>query len=248
MKKIILLRHGQSTWNQENRFTGWTDVPLSEQGRQEARQAGRILKEQGLIFSKAFTSYLSRAVQTLNLVLQEMQQEWIPVQKTWRLNEKHYGILQGLNKTQTAQKYGLEQVKRWRRSYDVAPPALEPDDPRNPFFDVRYQNVPLAYLPRTESLQDTIARTLPYWQEQIFPLLEREQNLLVVAHGNSLRGIIKHVKNLSDEEIVDLNLPTAIAYVLEFDNTLYLTRDYFLADEKDLKTRMDAVARQAEQK
>ena len=248
MKKIILLRHGQSIWNQENRFTGWTDVPLTEEGRQEARQAGQILKEQGLVFSQAFTSYLSRAIETLNLVLQELGQEWLEVHKTWRLNEKHYGLLQGLNKTQTAEKYGLEQVKRWRRGYDAAPPALDPDDERNPFFEVRYQNVPLAYLPRTESLKDTVARILPYWQERIFPLLEREQNLLVVAHGNSLRAILKHIKNISEEEIINLNLPTGIPYVLEFDNTLYLTRDYFLADPQEVQKRIDAVARQAEQK
>ncbi len=246
MKKIILLRHGQSTWNEENRFTGWSDVPLTEQGRQEARQAGRLIKEQGLVFSKAFTSYLSRAVQTLNLVLEELNQEWLEVKKTWRLNEKHYGILQGLNKKQTAEKYGLELVQRWRRGYDCAPPALEPDDERNPFFDVRYQNVPLAYLPRTESLKDTINRILPYWQECIFPLLEREQNLLVVAHGNSLRAIIKHVKNLSEQDITELNLPTGIPYVLEFDNTLYLTRDYFLGDTKEVQKRAEAVARQAD--
>lgn len=246
MKKIILLRHGQSTWNQENRFTGWTDVPLSKQGQQEARQAGQMLKEQGLVFNRAFTSYLSRAIQTLNLVLQEINQDWIDVHKSWRLNEKHYGILQGLNKTETAEKYGKELVKQWRRGYDSAPPALEPDDARNPFFDVRYQNVPLAYLPRTESLKDTVERILPYWQERIFPLLEREQNLLVVAHGNSLRAIIKHVKNLSEEELLELNLPTGIPYVLEFDNTLYLTRDYFLGDLKEVQKRMDAVARQAD--
>ena len=248
MKKIILLRHGQSTWNKENRFTGWTDVALTEQGRQEARQAGRLIKEQGLVFSKAFTSYLSRAVQTLHLVLEELDQEWIEVQKTWRLNEKHYGILQGLNKAETTAKYGANQVKKWRGGYDCAPPALDPDDTRNPYFDVRYQNVPLAYLPRTESLKDTVERILPYWQERIFPLLEREQNLLVVAHGNSLRAILKHVKNISDEEITELNLPTGIPYVLEFDNTLYLTRDYFLGDPKEVQKRAEAVARQAEKK
>lgn len=248
MKKIILLRHGQSTWNLENRFTGWTDVPLSEQGRAEARQAGQRLKAQGWVFNRAFTSYLRRAVQTLHLVLEELKQEWIDVHKTWRLNEKHYGILQGLNKAQTAEKYGLEQVKRWRRSYDCAPPPLPTDDPRNPYLQVQYQQVPLAYLPRTESLQDTVERMLPYWQERIFPLLEREENLLIVAHGNSLRGILKYVKKMSAEEIMQVNLPTGIPYVLEFDPALYLKRDYFLADPQELQERIQAVEKQAEQK
>lgn len=245
MKKIVLLRHGQSTWNQENRFTGWTDVPLTPQGEAEARRAGRLLKEQGLCFGCAFTSYLRRAVKTLDLVLEELNQEWIPVRKSWRLNEKHYGALQGLNKSETAAQYGEKQVALWRRSYAVPAPALTLQDARNPRLDARYKRVPPGYLPLTESLRDTVQRILPYWQEAVFPLLEREDNLLVVAHGNSLRGIIKHLKNISDEEIAAFNLPTGAPYVFEFDDGLALARDYFLGDPEEIRRRMQAVADQA---
>lgn len=248
MKKIILLRHGQSTWNLENRFTGWTDVPLTPQGVAEAREAGRLIKQEGLVFARAFTSYLRRAVKTLDCVLEELNQEWLPVEKSWRLNEKHYGALQGLNKSETAAKYGEEQVKIWRRSYDVPAPALAPQDPRSPRLDVRYKNVPPQYLPLTESLQDTIERILPYWKENIFPLLEREDNLLVVAHGNSLRGIVKYLKNISDADISALNLPTGAPYVFEFDGGLNLTKDYFLGDPEEIKKRMAAVAAQGQKK
>lgn len=248
MKKIILLRHGQSTWNLENRFTGWTDVPLTKQGEAEARQAGELIKKEGLVFGRAFTSYLRRAVKTLDCVLEELNQEWLPVEKSWRLNEKHYGALQGLNKSETAAKYGEEQVKIWRRSYDVPAPALSPEDPRSPRLDVRYQNVPPQYLPLTESLQDTVGRILPYWQENIFPLLEREDNLLVVAHGNSLRGIVKYLKNISDEDISSLNLPTGAPYVFEFDENLRLVKDYFLGDPEEIQKRMAAVAAQGKKK
>ena len=244
MKRIVLLRHGQSTWNLENRFTGWTDVPLTAQGEQEARQAGALLKARGWLFDQAFTSYLRRAVKTLDLVLEELNQEWISVDKSWRLNEKHYGALQGLNKSETAAKYGEEQVKRWRRSYDVPAPALTPDDPRAPFADVRYHQVPRAELPLTESLQDTIARLLPYWQETILPHTQHAENLLVVAHGNSLRGIVKHIKKLSNEEILSLNLPTGAPYVFEFDDRLQLQKDYFLGDPDEIAKRMAAVASQ----
>lgn len=244
MKTIILLRHGQSTWNLENRFTGWTDIPLTEQGRTEARQAGQLLKEKGFIFDRAFTSYLRRAVHTLDTVLAELEQEYIPVHKSWRLNEKHYGALQGLNKSETAAKYGEEQVKIWRRSYDVSAPALEANDPRSPLLDLRYKGVPPAYLPLTESLQDTVARILPYWKEVIFPCLMRENQLLVTAHGNSLRGIIKYLKNISNEEIVSLNLPTAVPYVFEFDDKLNLINDYFLGDPEEIRRRINAVAEQ----
>lgn len=244
MKKIVLLRHGQSLWNLENRFTGWTNVPLTETGEREAREAGRLMKAEGLKFSRAFTSYLRRAVKTLNLALEEMNLEHIPTDKTWRLNEKHYGALQGLNKSETAARYGEEQVRRWRRSYDIPAPALKPDDPRSPLQDALYQNVPRQYLPLTESLQDTVCRTLPYWREMIFPRLMQEEHLLVAAHGNSLRGIVKTLKNISDEEIAQLNLPTGAPYVFEFDDGLNLTRDYFLGDPEELRLKMQAVEAQ----
>lgn len=244
MKKIVLLRHGQSLWNLENRFTGWTDVPLTADGEEEAREAGRLMKAAGLKFSRAFTSYLRRAVKTLNLALEEMNLEHIPEEKTWRLNEKHYGALQGLNKSETAARYGEEQVRLWRRSYNVPAPALEPGDPRSPFTDPRYRDVPRQYLPLTESLQDTVRRTLPYWQEMIFPCLMREEHLLVAAHGNSLRGIVKTLKNISDEEISRLNLPTGAPYVFEFDDGLNLTRDYFLGDPEEIRRKMQAVEAQ----
>lgn len=244
MKSIVLLRHGESVWNKENRFTGWTDVDLTEKGTEEAYKAGDILKEKGYLFDKAYTSYLKRAVKTLDCVLDRMDQDWIPVEKNWRLNEKHYGALQGLNKSETAEKYGDEQVLIWRRSYDVAPPALSEDDPRNPKFDIRYKEVPPRELPRTEALKDTVERILPYWKETIFPSLQTAGQLLVAAHGNSLRGIIKYLKNISDEEIIHLNLPTAVPYVFEFDEQLNLVRDYFLGDEAEIRKRMEAVANQ----
>lgn len=248
MKKIVLLRHGQSTWNLENRFTGWTDVPLTPQGEAEARQAGQLLRQQGLVFGQAFTSYLSRAVKTLDLVLEELNQLWVPVEKSWRLNEKHYGALQGLNKSQTAAQYGEEQVKIWRRSYDVPAPPLPADDPRCPSQDIRYRSVPPQLLPRTESLKDTVQRLLPYWTETIFPQLHTQDQLLVVAHGNSLRGIVKHLKHLSDAQIVSLNLPTGAPYVFEFDEHLTLQKDYFLGDPEEIARRMAAVAAQGQKK
>lgn len=244
MKKIVLLRHGESTWNKENRFTGWTDVDLTEKGIEEARKAGDLLKKEGYIFDKAYTSYLKRAVKTLNVVLDRMDQDWIPVEKSWRLNEKHYGALQGLNKSETAEKYGDEQVLIWRRSYDVAPHALEENDPRNPRFDIRYKDVRDDELPRTESLKNTVERILPYWKEVIFSSLETADQILVTAHGNSLRGIIKYVRNIPDEDIVHLNLPTAVPYVLEFDDDLMLEKDYFLGDPEEIKKQMEAVANQ----
>ncbi|MEY8488815.1 2,3-diphosphoglycerate-dependent phosphoglycerate mutase [uncultured Parabacteroides sp.] len=244
MKKIVLLRHGESVWNKENRFTGWTDVDLTEKGVEEAIKAGDLLKEKGFKFDKAYTSYLKRAVKTLNCVLDRMDQDWIPVEKSWRLNEKHYGSLQGLNKSETAEKYGDEQVLIWRRSYDIAPLPLKEDDPRNPRFELRYKDVPDSELPRTESLKDTVERILPYWKEVIFPSLETSDEILVAAHGNSLRGIIKYLKNIPDDEIVHLNLPTAVPYVFEFDDDLNLVNDYFLGDPEEIKKRMDAVANQ----
>ncbi|MDL2276978.1 2,3-diphosphoglycerate-dependent phosphoglycerate mutase [Parabacteroides sp. OttesenSCG-928-G07] len=245
MKKIVLLRHGESTWNKENRFTGWTDVDLTEKGINEAKRAGELLKKEGFAFAKAYTSYLKRAVKTLNVVLDELDQDWIPVEKHWRLNEKHYGDLQGLNKSETAAKYGDEQVLVWRRSFDVAPNPIAEDDLRNPRFEVRYKEVPDEELPRTESLKDTIDRILPYWKEVVFPNLKTADELLVTAHGNSLRGIIKYLKHIADEDIVNLNLPTAVPYVFEFNDKLELTSDYFLGDPEEIKKLMEAVANQA---
>lgn len=247
-EKIVLLRHGESAWNKENRFTGWTDVDLTEKGVAEAVRAGELLAEKGFRFKKAYTSYLKRAVKTLDCVLDRLDQDWIPVEKSWRLNEKHYGQLQGLNKAETAAKYGDELVLVWRRSFDVAPHALAEDDPRNPRFEDRYQEVPDAELPRTESLKDTIERIMPYWKCIIFPNLKTADELLVVAHGNSLRGIIKHLKHISDDEIVHLNLPTAVPYVFEFDDELNLTEDYFLGNPEEIKKLMEAVANQGKKK
>lgn len=248
MKRIVLLRHGESTWNQENRFTGWTDVDLTEKGVKDAHKAGVLLKEKGFHFDKAYTSFLKRAVKTLNCVLDRMDLDWIPVEKSWRLNEKHYGALQGLNKSETASIYGEEQVLVWRRSFDIAPDALSEEDVRNPRHEHRYKEVPNADLPRTESLKDTIERILPYWKCVIFPHLATADELLVVAHGNSLRGIIKYLKHIPDEEIVHLNLPTAVPYVFEFDDELNLLEDYFLGDPDEIKKLMDAVANQGKQK
>lgn len=248
MKKIVLLRHGESTWNRENRFTGWTDVDLTEKGIAEAEKAGDTLKKEGFAFDRAYTSYLKRAVKTLDRVLDRLDQDWIPVEKSWRLNEKHYGALQGLNKSETAEKYGEQQVLIWRRSYDVAPAPLGEDDPRNPRFDPRYREVPDQYLPRTESLKETIERTIPYWECVVFPELKKADQLLVVAHGNSLRGIIKYLKNIPDDQIVKLNLPTAVPYVFEFDDDLKLVKDYFLGDPEEIRKLMEAVANQGKKK
>lgn len=245
MKRIVLLRHGESVWNKENRFTGWTDVDLTEHGVEEARHAGRMMNEAELSFGMAFTSYLKRAVKTLNYALDEMDLDWIPVEKSWHLNEKHYGILQGLNKKETARKYGSEQVFLWRRSYDVAPDPLSDNDPRNPRFDVRYNDVPEGMLPRTESLEDTVERVTPYWEHCIFAALDRYDQVLVVAHGNSLRAIVKLLKGISDEDIVSLNLPTGIPYVFEFDDGLRLRCDYFLGDSEEIRRMMERVAGQA---
>ena len=245
MRKIVLRRHGESEWNLENRFTGWADVDLTAKGIEEAKHAGELLKEQGFQFDIAYTSFLKRAVKTLNYALDKLNQDWIPVEKSWRLNEKHYGVLQGLNKAETALKYGEEQVLKWRRSYNIAPDPLSDDDPRNPRFDKRYKDVPDMELPRTESLEDAIHRTMPYWECMIFTNLKTAHEILVVDHGNSLRDIVKHIKDISDADIVNLNLPTGIPYVFEFDETLSLVKDYFLGDPDDVKKLMDAVANQA---
>lgn len=248
MKRLVLLRHGQSQWNLENRFTGWTDVDLTPQGVQEALNAGKLLQDAGFYFDAAYTSYLKRAVKTLNCVLDVLNQDWLPVEKTWRLNEKHYGALQGLNKAETAKKYGDEQVKLWRRSYDVRPPALTLDDPRAPQNDKRYADVDPKDLPLTEALCDTVDRILPYWNEVILPHLKTANEIIVAAHGNSLRGIVKHIKNISDADIIGLNLPTGVPYVFEFTDHLQLQRDYFLGDPEEIKKKMTAVANQAQAK
>jgi len=249
MYRLVLLRHGESEWNKANLFTGWTDVDLSEKGIQEAMEAGRKLKENGFRFNYAFTSLLKRAVKTLFYTLNEMDLLWIPVEKSWRLNEKHYGALQGFNKAEMTEKYGPEKIKMWRRSYDIRPESLSDDDERNPALDPRYKNIddPMAK-PHTEALCDTIARIVPYWENVILPKVRESNDVIIAAHGNSLRGIIKVLKNISDEDIIGLNLPTGIPYIFEFDDNMKLQKDYFLADEETVKKLMDAVANQGNKK
>ena len=220
MFKLVLLRHGESTWNKENRFTGWTDVDLTEKGRQEAREAGRLLKSGGFAFDFVYTSVLKRAIWTSVLALDELDQLWLPVERNWRLNERHYGALQGLNKAETAAKHGEDQVKIWRRAYAIAPPPLTADDPRHPAHDPRYANLPQGDLPLTESLKDTVARFLPYWHESIAPRITSGQRVLIAAHGNSLRALVKFLDNISDDAIVELNIPTGIPLVYELDASL----------------------------
>jgi 2,3-bisphosphoglycerate-dependent phosphoglycerate mutase len=244
MKRLVLIRHGESEWNKLNVFTGWTDVNLSEKGIEEARKGGRQLKEQGFDFKMAYTSYLTRAIKTLWLVLEEMDLMYIPEVKSWRLNEKHYGELQGLNKLETAQKYGDEQVLLWRRSFDVPPQPLADHDPRNPKSDKRYHDVEPELLPLTESLKDVIDRMLPYWESDIKPSLAEKSEILVAAHGNSLRALVMHLKNMSENEILAFNIPTAVPYVFEFDDELRLQKDYFIGDPDEIRKLMDAVANQ----
>ena len=248
MKRIVLIRHGESQWNKENRFTGWTNVDLSEKGIQEAFEAGKTLKEKGFTFEVAYTSYLKRAIKTLNNVLDAMDLDWIPVHKSWRLNEKHYGMLQGLNKAETAEKYGDEQVKLWRRSYDVEPLPLDENDPNSATKDPRYAGVPDEYIPRTEALKQCIERVMPYWECEIFPALKQHDNIVVVAHGNSLRGVVKHLKGISDNDIVGLNIPTATPYVFVFHDDFKLVKDYYLADPEELARKQQAVANQGKAK
>ncbi|MBO5493001.1 MAG: 2,3-diphosphoglycerate-dependent phosphoglycerate mutase [Pyramidobacter sp.] len=246
--KVIFLRHGQSQWNLENRFTGWTDVPLSEKGVEEARAAGKLLKEEGFSFDAAYTSTLKRAIKTLWLVLEEMDQMWIPVTKDWRLNERHYGALQGYNKAEMAEKVGEAQVKVWRRSYDVPPPALTADDPRYPGSDPRYKNLSAAELPLTECLKDTVARVLPYWNDVICPQIRAGKSLIIAAHGNSLRALIKYLDNVSDEEIIGLNIPTGIPLLYELGDDLRPVSHRYLGDEDAAKAAAEAVANQAKKK
>ena len=244
MYKIVLLRHGESTWNRENRFTGWTDVDLTDKGRAEARTAGELLRANGFAFDIAFTSVLTRAIRTLWLVLDELQRMWIPVHHSWRLNERHYGALQGLNKAEMAAKFGEQQVLVWRRSYDTPPPALEPGDPRLETADPRYADIPPGEFPRTECLKDTVARFLPHWHEAIAPTVRTGKSVIVAAHGNSLRALVKYLDNVSDQEIVGLNIPTGQPLVYELDRDLKPLKHYYLGDEATIRAAMAAVANQ----
>jgi 2,3-bisphosphoglycerate-dependent phosphoglycerate mutase len=248
MKTLVLLRHGESTWNKENRFTGWTDVDLSEKGVEEARAAGRLLTREGFEFDVAFTSVLKRAIRTLNLALEQMDRLWLPVEKDWRLNERHYGALQGLNKAETAAKFGEAQVLAWRRSYDTPPPALEPSDPRHAGSDPRYAKVDPARIPLTECLKDTVARVVPYWNERIAPRVAAGERVLVAAHGNSLRALIKHFDGMSDEAIVAENVPTAIPLVYELDDQLRPKGRRYLGDPAAVAAAMHSVAAQGKAK
>jgi 2,3-bisphosphoglycerate-dependent phosphoglycerate mutase len=246
--KLVLIRHGQSTWNLENRFTGWTDVGLTDLGKQEALAGGKALHTAGYQFDVAYTSVLKRAIKTLWIVLEELEQEWIPVHRAWQLNERHYGALQGLNKAETAQKFGEAQVKLWRRSYDVPPPALDLDDPRFPGKDRRYAGLQVCDQPRTESLKITLERVLPYWHSTLAPVIKSGQRTLIVAHGNSLRAMVKYLDNISDEEITELNIPTGIPLVYELDANLKPVHHEYLADEETVKKAAEAVANQAKAK
>ena len=245
MPKLILLRHGQSIWNLENRFTGWTDVDLSDHGMAEARNAGKLLRAEGYHFDKAFTSVLKRAIRTLWIVMDEMNLMWIPVHRSWRLNERHYGTLQGLNKRDTVEKYGQKQVQIWRRSYETRPPALDKTDKRNPAFDPRYAQFKNKGLPSTECLKDTLNRVLPYWHEVIEPDLKDGKQILVAAHGNSLRALAKYLDNMSDDEITGINIPTGIPLVYELDDDLNAIRHYYLGDEEEIRKATETVAGQS---
>ncbi|TAK42584.1 MAG: 2,3-diphosphoglycerate-dependent phosphoglycerate mutase [Betaproteobacteria bacterium] len=248
MHKLVLLRHGESDWNRENRFTGWTDVDLSARGVEEARAAGRLLRAEGLQFDLAFTSVLRRAIRTLWLVLEEMGLQWIPEHKSWRLNERHYGALQGLDKAQTAARFGDRQVLAWRRSYDVPPPALERSDPRNAAGDPRYAGLAATELPLTECLKDTVARVLPYWTGTIAPAVRSGRRVLVAAHGNSLRALVKHLDAITDADIVGLNIPTGVPLVYELDGALQPLRHYYLGDADEVAQRIAAVSAQGRAK
>ena len=244
MKKLVLMRHGESTWNLQNRFTGWEDVDLTEKGVEEARRAGRLLRDHGFDFDLAYTSLLTRAIRTLWLAQEEMDRRWIPVVKHWRLNERHYGALQGLDKAETAAKFGEAQVLIWRRSYDVPPPALTSDDERNPARDPRYATLLAEELPLTECLKDTVFRVVPYWQMEIAPQIRAGKNVIIAAHGNSLRALIKHLDHVSDSDIVGLNIPTAVPLVYELTDDLKPIRSYYLGDQADVARAQAAVAAQ----
>ena len=245
MHKLVLLRHGESTWNQENRFTGWTDVDLSDRGRNEAAEAGRLLRSGGYVFDMAYTSVLKRAIRTLWMALEELDSMWIPVAKSWRLNERHYGALQGLNKAETAARHGDAQTKLWRRSYDIRPPPLAPDDERNPAWDPRYAELSKGELPLTEALKDTVTRFLPYWHQSIAPEIKAGRRVLIAAHGNSLRALVKYLDEVSDGDIVELNIPTGIPLVYELDEQLRPLEKYYLGDPQAAAAAAARVAAQA---
>ena len=245
MYRLVLLRHGQSQWNLENRFTGWTDVDLTDQGRNEANTAGDLFLQEGFTFDLAYTSVLKRAIRTLWIVLDKMDLMWIPVIRSWQLNERHYGALQGLDKAETAEKHGAEQVKIWRRSYATPPPPLDDDDERLPAKDPKYFEVPINLLPKTEALKHTVDRFIPYWSKEIVPSIKEGKNVLICAHGNSLRALVKHLDQVSDEEIIELNIPTGIPLVYELDENLKATKHYYLGDPEAAKKAAAAVANQA---
>ncbi|MGA7723004.1 MAG: 2,3-diphosphoglycerate-dependent phosphoglycerate mutase [Ignavibacteriaceae bacterium] len=246
--KLVLIRHGESTWNKENRFTGWTDVDLSEQGIKEAKSAGEVLKDNGYTFDLAFTSVLKRAIRTLWITLDGLDLMWIPVERSWRLNERHYGALQGLNKSETAAKFGEDQVKIWRRSYDIQPPLLEKTDPRYPGSDPRYKSLTEAELPLTECLKDTVARVVPYWEERISPLIKSGNKIIIAAHGNSLRAMVKYLDKIQDDEIVGVNIPTGTPLVYELDENLNPLKHYYLGDAEEIAKKAQAVANQGKAK
>ena len=248
MYKLVMVRHGQSTWNLENRFTGWTDVGLTDQGREEAHEAGSLLRDGSYVFDVACTSVLRRAIHTLWIVLEEMNLEWIPVTNAWQLNERHYGALQGLNKAEMAEKFGDAQVKVWRRSYDVPPPALELDDERHPRFDPRYASLTPEQLPSTESLKLTLERVLPYWHSTLSPVIKTGKRVLIAAHGNSMRALVKYLDNISDAEIPELNIPTGVPLVYELDEELKPIKHYYLGDPEEAARKAAAVANQAKAK
>jgi 2,3-bisphosphoglycerate-dependent phosphoglycerate mutase len=248
MSKLVLLRHGESTWNKENRFTGWTDVDLSEQGLFEAQKAGDVLKEEGYTFDMAYTSVLKRAIRTLWIALDKLDLMWIPVERSWRLNERHYGALQGLNKAEMAKKFGEEQVHTWRRSYDIQPPALDKDDERYPGKDPRYKALTEKELPLTECLKDTVERFLPYWNDTIAPSIKSGKKIIIAAHGNSLRALVKYLDNVPDEEIVGLNIPTGIPLVYELDENLKPLKHYYLGNQEEIAKKTNAVANQGKAK
>jgi 2,3-bisphosphoglycerate-dependent phosphoglycerate mutase len=245
MHTLILLRHGESTWNKENRFTGWTDVDLTDTGREEAARAGDLMKEGGYTFDIVYTSVLTRAIRTMFIALDRMKLLWIPVVKSWRLNERHYGALQGLNKAETAAQHGDDQVKIWRRSYDIPPPPLTKDDPRHPSHDPRYSGLKATEMPDTECLKDTVERFLPLWHQDIAPTIKNGKRVLIAAHGNSLRALVKYLDNISDQEIVELNIPTGIPLVYELDDQLQPLRSFYLGDPEEAKKAAERVAAQA---
>lgn len=248
MHKLVLIRHGESEWNKLNLFTGWTDVELSDKGREEAKLAGKTLKDAGYDFDICYTSFLKRAIHTLNIALDEMDRAWLPVVKSWKLNERHYGALQGLNKSETAEKYGEDQVKIWRRSFDVKPPKLENNDERRAQNQPMYRNIDPSLLPDHESLETTIERVIPYYEENIKKDLQAGKRVIVAAHGNSLRALVKYLDHLSDEEILNVNIPTAVPLVYEFDDQFNVIQHYYLGDQEALKKKMDAVANQGKKK